>query len=419
MDTKPCEVSLALEIDSSEVKKETDTVFNQIQQQAKIDGFRPGKAPLALVKKQYQEHARKEVMQNLMSRIIPEALKEQKINAISYPMVEKYDFDFGKTFSLQVKVEKSPDIKVKNYKKIKIQKKIYAVDDKQIKEQLDQLRDKYAHFENDEGAAATKEHYVVVDYNGTVDGKQVPGSAAKNQMLYLGSSQMIQGFSEGLQGAKAGDEKILEIQFPETHPQKEFANKKAQFTVTVREVKKKVVPPLDDEFAKDIGLESLAVLHARLKSELLRNAEHKTEDEVRSQLINGLLEANQFPVPSSLVEERLKTLLERAQRTYVQQGHPAAEWEKHKNEFASHMKPEAEKQVRTSYIFNAIAAIEKTIVTDEDLKAEMDNMILHDAAQEKAIRQYYSTYKDDILLKLKEEKLFKFLLDNAKINLLK
>lgn len=417
LDKKPCEVSLVLEINADEVDKERDIVFNEILKQAKIPGFRQGKAPLDVVKKNYDSTARKQVMENLISRVIPEVLKENQIKAISSPSIEKYDFDFGKPFSLQLKVERQPDVKVKDYKKIKIKKKIYKVDDKQITEQVDALRDRNSRLVVVENEPAKKEHFAVVDYEGTIDGKKFPGGSAKNQMVNLSASQMIQGFAEGIIGANIGDTREVKVTFPKEYPQKEFAGKEAVFSITIREIKQKNMPAADDDFAKDVGFGSLNELKNHIKQDLEKQAEKKIEKEMRDQIFDHLLKTNEFQVPVSLVEEHANTMLERTKRYFKYQGYSETEWDKQKDASREKIKPEAEKQVRLSYIFSALAAAEKIETTPEDLNEELNKAIAKDSAKEKTVKQYYDKHKDDIMAKIKEDKLFVFLFDSAKIKI--
>lgn len=416
-DDKLCEVSIAVEIDLHVVNKERDTVFSSILQRAKVPGFRQGKAPLEVIKRTYHENARQQVMENLISRIIPEILRENNIRPVAAPRVEKHDFDFGKAFSLQVKVEKQPDIKVKDYKKIKIKKKLYPVDETQVDRQVDGLRERNARLVAVQDTRAEKEHFVVVDYRGTIDGKPIPGGEAKNQLINLSASLMIQGFAEGMIGMSVGEEKEIEVQFPQEYPQKECAGKKALFFVAVREIKKKILPEHDDEFAKDVGFKTLSEMRDHVRQDMELSAQKKTDKELRDQLCAHVLESNVFPVPQSLIEEHADIMLERTHSLFIQQGYPENAWLKQKEQSQEKIRPEAEKQVRLSYILSAVAAIERIEAKDEDFDAEFNKAVSQSPAREHAIREYYNKHKDEILSRIKEDKLFKFLFDSAKIKI--
>ncbi|MBD3272181.1 MAG: hypothetical protein GF384_06555, partial [Elusimicrobia bacterium] len=174
-ENQPCEVQLNLEIHQSEVEKEKEQVFQEFIRQAKMPGFRRGKAPEEFVKKTYQQQAKKQVMENLISRIIPEVLKEKNIYPIDYPSVENLDFDFGKNFLLTVKVEKRPEIKIKDYRKIKIIKKVRSVTDATIDAELNTLRERNARLSQADTDTVGPEHFVVIDYTGRCEGNPIPG----------------------------------------------------------------------------------------------------------------------------------------------------------------------------------------------------------------------------------------------------
>ncbi|MFH1380486.1 MAG: trigger factor [bacterium] len=416
-DNKPCEVHLDVEIDASEVHKERDIVFNEIVKQAKMPGFRQGKAPMDIIKKTYHDQAKKQVIDNLISRFIPVVLQENNIQPADYPQIQKFDFDFEKNFTMQVKVEKQPDVKVKEYKKINIKKKLYPVNDEQINEQMNALLDKNARLVAQADAAASRQNFVVVDYAGSFEGKPVQGTEAKNQLLDLNSPQMIKGFSDGIVGAKAGEERKVEVEMPAEYPQKELAGKKVLFTIKINEIKKKILPNCDDEFAKDIGFKTLDELKQRITSELEAQSRQKTAKEIKNQIIEHLLKYNIFPVPQSMVTEHEKTLLEQSHKHFLSYGYSETEWEKQKDAMMEKLRSEAERQVRLSYILSAVSAVEKLEVTEQDLNAEFEKLKQRYPDKEKETKMYFDKHKESISSNKKEEKIFTFLTDHAKIKI--
>jgi trigger factor len=415
VDTKPCLVTLNVEVATAEVTSETEKVYNEIQKQARVAGFRAGKAPMGLIKKNYTEAARDRVIENLIRKNVFEALKQQGIEPVALPSVEEISFDFNKPLVFKVKAERHPEIKVKDYKGIKIKKEIHPVDDAKVKESIDALRERNARLEPATSDTVTDKSFLVVDYEGSVDGIAAEDLKTKNQMIDLSVPQTLAGFREGLVGAKKGDTRTIDVTFPADYPNKKYAGKKVQFNVTINEMKDKVLPELNDEFAKDLGLASATELQTKVKENLEAEETKRQDQEQQKQVIDHLLAANTFEVPASMVQEQLEYLLKRMADYFRSQRLPDAVWQKNMDQWREKYRKEAEDNVRTSYILNEIAKAEKIDVTEEDLAKEKEEMLKANAGREQDVEKYFNENKSSISSHMKEDKIFKFLLENAKI----
>lgn len=415
LDTTPCSVTLSIEVPVADVAAETAQVFDGIQKVAQVPGFRQGKAPMDMVKRNYQSAAREKVVENLIQKTAFTCLKEQGFEPIAAPRIEEVNFEFDKAFQYKVKAEKHPEVKAKDYTGIKVKKDVREITDALVKKSLDSLRERNARLEASNADAVTDKHFVLVDYDGALDGQVVPEMKTKDYLIDLTMPHNFKGLKEGLAGMKKGETKDIPVTFPEDYPNPKFKAKDAVLTVNVREIKEKVLPALDDELAKDFGVPTLAELEGKVRETLEGEEKKRQQQDVEKQIIDALVTANAFPVPEALVEEQLRQMLARMVEYYRRQRMPDAVWQKNLPAWQEKYKPEAERSVRLSYILNSIADQEKIAVTDADIAAELDTVKKANAGKETDVEKYFTEQKDAISSRMKEEKLFAFLIEKAKI----
>lgn len=412
---EPCEVTLSIELAKDDVAKETDSVFKSIQSRAVVPGFRAGKAPLDMVKQSFADRARQTVLENLIARAATQVMKDKKIQSIDTPKVEKIDFEFGKPLVFVMRVEKDPEVKAKDYKGIKVNQPSDAVTDADVEKALNEILERNATLVASSAKEIGKNHFATIDFEGKIDGKTFPGGTANNYLLDMEQPQTIAGFSEGLVGAKVDEERDINVTFPADYARKEWANKAATFHVKVKEIKEKKLPTLDDEFAKDLGLTSLAELKTKVKENLQHDATAKADKEVEDQLYQALIDNHSFAVPTALVEERNRSLTQRALHNLSRQGLISAEDAQAQATLKEKTRPQAEKDVRLSYLLKAIAAQEKLDATDADVE-ELRKKALDDKdAKPAEIDKYFQERDLSIRASLTEGKVLDFLKKHAKI----
>ena len=260
-----------------------------------------------------------------------------------------------------------------------------------------------------------KDSFVIVNYEGFIDGKPVEKIKAKEHMIDLGAENTLKGFKDGLVKAKKGETKDIEIEYPADYVNKELEKKKVIFKTTIEEVKEKELPELNDDFAKDMGLENLDDLKKKIKESLESEETRRQNGEVEKQIVEHLLDKNKFDVPKSIVLQQKKYLIKRMSDYMKRQG--ANEEFIAKQVEASNKKyeEEAEKNVRLSYILNGVCIDEKIEVSDKDLDNEKQKMLDSNPTRKEDVENYFKENKANIAASLKEDKIFKFLLDNAKI----
>ena len=415
VDTKPCAITLTVEVPHADVASETEKVYKQIQQAAQIPGFRQGKAPLDMVKKGYVATAREKVAENLIQRSAYSALKEQGVTPIDFPQIRDVVFDFNKPLTYTMKAEKHPEFKLKNYKGLKIKKEIYPVNEEKVRQTIESLRERNAALIESASDTVAASHSVIVDYDGMVDGKPADEFKTKNQMVDLSGAQFIPGFKEGLLGAKKGEEKMISVQFPAEHPLKKYAGKAVVFKAVVKEIKEKKLPDLDDEFAKDFGVATLAELEGKIKEKLDMDETARQKKAVDDQIHEQLLLGNVFEVPEVLVNEEHNRMMQSAEEYMKNNRMPPEEVQKAKERLAEEYKKHAADKVRLSYILRSIIDAEKIDATDEDLQKEYERIRTSNPGREKAVEQYIKEKQSNIKASVIEDKLISFLIAQAKV----
>ncbi|MBI5629364.1 MAG: trigger factor [Elusimicrobia bacterium] len=399
-----CLVSISVEIPAAHVEDETQNFLVRIQQRARVPGFRPGKAPLDLVKKQFIGHAREEALDHLIRKHVPEALRELRIRPVVAPAVEDVSFEEGKPLRLQVRAETAPAVSPKDYLKIKVQRKAYPATEEALQARLEELREANARLERAEEEAVAVQHYAVIDYEGLQDGKPMANVKGRSELVDLSSDQILEGLAAGLLGLKRGQTKQIPVK---------LGGKDVTLSATLREIKRKVLPALDAEFAKDLGFGALDELKAKLKEVIESEGRGKTEKEVSQQIEEALLKSNQIPLPPSLAEAQLEHRMEQLRRQLMG---PKGQWPAGQLEdLKAKLRPQAENELRLSYILPAIAEKEKLQVLDDEVQAELDkNLAAAESEEKKAdIRKFFSDRKEAVVGMISERKTLAFIKEKA------
>jgi trigger factor len=412
---KDCIKVISVEVASSIVKAKIEEAFENVRSRVKWPGFRPGKAPLDQIKANYKDAAYEKAQEILLQHGVSEALKLKKITAVQPPVIQKIQFDPVKPFQFEFEVEVAPEFKISNYKGLKLTKNTPVVADKDIQKTIDELAQMNSQLVEAQDQEVKNHHHAVINYEGFVDGKEIPGAKAENFLMDLSANQAIQGLADGLVGAKIGEEKSISVKFPEDSPSKDLAGREGSFKVKVVALKEKKLPTIDDEFAKDLGIENLETLKSRVKENLVK--EHAAEEDLRKQIVDQLVEANSFPVPPTILKQQVEYLIENQKQRLRQQGVPEADMEKVLERIRPDAHKAAEKEIRVAYIFSSIAQAEKIEVTEEDVDSKVQEILQSTSPQERPAleKAFKGTYRDRVRSDVRELKIFSWLKEHAKI----
>jgi trigger factor len=350
------------------VQREADSVAGQFAKRARIPGFRPGRAPTSLVRQHFRDDIRSEVAQTLIPRFFQTAVKEQKWEVVGQPRFESLKFEDDQPLTCKATFEIYPAFELQPYKELEVEEEKVEVTDADVDKAVANLREKAATFEVVSDRPSADGDHLTVNYRG--QDTSSPASQpmeAKEAVIHLGGKHTVQAFNENLQGAKVGDVREFPVTYAVDYPQKTLAGKTFSYRVEIQSIKKKVVPPVDDELAKSVSeFATLEELRTKLRQDLDNGAQRQAEMGSKQKLAEKLLELNQFPVPEVLVETQLDRKLERTLGQLMAQGidprDTQVDWKKVREE----ARPEAEREVRVALVLGRVADVEKIEFTEEE-----------------------------------------------------
>jgi trigger factor len=380
VESETCKKELVIEIPPDIVKQESEAVTAQYRRLARIPGFRPGRAPASLIRRHYQDDIRNEVVQSLLPKYFENAIKEQKMSVIGRPHFDDLKFEEDTPLTATARFEVLPDFELEEYKGLEVEQGPFEVSEEEVSQTLEELRQRAATYEPVEDRAAQDGDYVTVNYRGVdkADAEAKP-LEANDAMVHLSAEGSVPEFTENLRDAKPGDVREFDVNYPEDYASKPLAGKSLSYRVEIQAVKKKVVPELDDEFAKSVSeFKTMDELKDRVSENLAARKKYVAETEAKQGLLNQLVVAHSFPVPDTLVEGQVDGKLERFLNQLISQGMDprtvGLDWQKLRED----AKPEAEKDVRGSLILEKVGEAEAIEVKEE----EVDELI-RELAQER------------------------------------
>jgi len=371
---------LTIEVDEQKVAQALDQAFKKVVQKINVPGFRKGKVPRPIFEARFGVES---LYQDALDLLLPEAymqaVEETGIEPIDRPEVDVEDFGKGKTLKFKATVQVKPEVELGEYKGLEIEAKEAAVSDEDIEAELKRLQERHAELVVLEEGKAENGDIAVIDFEGFVDGEAFEGGKGENYSLELGSGSFIPGFEEQVVGMEKGEEKDVEVTFPESYHSEALQGKQAVFKVKVNDIKRKNLPPLDDEFAKDVSeFETLEEFKADIKSRLLRNKEQELKNEKETALIEKAVAAAQVDIPPVMVENEIDLMLREFESRLRMQGMNLDLYYQFSGQtedaLKEQMKGDAEKRVRNNLVLEAIAKAEKIEATDADLDAELQKM---------------------------------------------
>ncbi|KPY27200.1 Trigger factor [Pseudomonas coronafaciens pv. porri] len=307
--TSALERRMTIGVPAERIETEVNKRLQQTARKAKIPGFRPGKVPMSVIRQRYEDGARQEALGDLIQATFYEAVVEQKLNPAGAPAVEPKSFEKGKDLEYVATFEVFPEFTVAGFDTIAVERLSADVADSDLDNMLEVLRKQNVRFEVTD-RAAQNEDQLNIDFVGKVDGEVFAGGSATATQLVLGSGRMIPGFEDGLVGAKAGEERVLNVTFPEDYQNLELAGKAAEFTVTVNTVSEPKLPELNEEFFKQFGIKETGIdgFRTEVRKNMERELRQAIKSKVKNQVMDGLLAANPIEVPKSLLENEVNRL---------------------------------------------------------------------------------------------------------------
>jgi trigger factor len=417
-----CKRELELEIPAENVTKAIEKVARDLARVARVPGFRPGKAPVTLIRRRFAEDIQGEVKQSLLREFLVKALREKNLFPVSDPEVDdKVEFREGEPLRFRAVFEVLPEFELGDYKNLAVNVDAIETGDAQVDATIENIRERAATFVPVEGRAAQDGDYVLIKLTGMPVGGGDPVQA-DNILCHIGAEETLESFTENLRGTNSGETKKFRSQYPDDYPDQKLAGKAYDYTVEVQGIKEKKLPELNDEFAKDAagekgGFSTLAEMRKIVFKDLEAAKEDQQQTQGHEKLLEALVKLHDFPVPEALVEHQMNVRLERSVRSLTAQGvDPRAvniDWVALRN----HQRERAVDDVKAELLIDRIADAEKIDATDEEVEKEINALAEHSGESATALRARLTKQGvlDRMKSKLRSDKTIEWLYRNARI----
>jgi len=367
--------TLRIELPPQSLLDRLEAAYRQLSKEVRLPGFRPGKIPRNMVRLRFKEEARREALRDLIPESYTQALKQANLEPVSEPTVEEVVCEEGKPLSYRASFEIKPTLEPSGYTGVQVYKEKLEVEESEVDQALEYLRGQASEYVPMEGWPALREDLVVVDYEGFIGGKLLKGASGQNVSILLGARQFIPEFEEQLHGLKKGDRKELTLEFPADHGRRELAGKRVLFKVAVKEVKKKRVPQLDNEFARSAAdCASVQELKEKVKKDLVAHKEREQVGRLKDHILEKVLADHLFEAPESLVNEEVEHILAELKRSLTVRGTESARIEQEAMRNRDKALALARKRVRGSLFLEAVARREELTVSEEELNEEVRSL---------------------------------------------
>jgi trigger factor len=420
----PCKKLLRVEVDAKAVDEIFDSITKDYQKQAALPGFRPGKAPRDMIAKKYEADIKDDAKRKLIGENYRKALEEKKISVIGQPDIEEIQFERGKNLQFAATIETAPEFQLPEYKGLPVKRETESVTDADVERALNLLAQQHVKFETI-ACELKMGDVAVVNYTGTCDGKPITETAPtakglteqKNFWVDIAPDTFIAGFAAQLVGAKAGEKRTVNVDFPADFVTKQLAGKKGVYEVEVVEVKEKISPPVDGELAKKFGAENLENLRAGVRVDLENELKAKQRRSIQKQIIDAILGGANFELPETAVAHETRNVVYNIVQENAKRGVPRELIEKQKEEIYSAAARGAKERVRLAFLIQRIAEQEKISVTQEEvLQSAQSLAAMYQIPLDKFIKDLQKRNGiNELYDQIAHEKVLEFLEINAKI----
>jgi len=416
VEVSSCKKNLTVELPSTELEQEIDTLAREYARTAKVPGFRPGKVPLSIIRQRYGNDLRQDATHKIIERSWKQAIEEHHLNPLAQPSIKDLENKQEQPLKFTLTFEVMPDLEVKDYKEVPVTQPSTDVTDEKLTQGLETLREQNAQFIPVDEGEAVDGHILTTTVDGQFDGDENT-THEENITLVLGHPQTNEEFTKNLLGSRQGETRTFEVEYPEDYHRKDFAGKKVHYTILVKEIKEKQLPELNDDFAKDIGQENLEALRDKVRNDLVTQATQNAEKGAREAVLKTIIENQPVEVPDCLVQQELESNINRMATRLAMQGvdlqKTNIDWKK----IFEEERPNAENTVRQSIFLDAIARQESIEISDDEFHSELEKIAQGSDKSEAALKAQLEKegriegFKQHIL----ENKAFDFIYSNAKI----
>lgn len=379
----------AVVIEAKEIEEKISNRLDELQGTVRLPGFRPGKVPIGLLRKRFGSSVMGEVLEKSVRETSTEAISEREIRPAMQPKIEVTSFEEGADLEYKMEVEVLPEIEPIDFASFKFERPVVSVGDEEVEKNIERLAEGRKQFEATDPPRASKEgDQIVIDFEGTVDGEAKEGMSAEAFSLELGAGLMVPGFEDQLIGVSGGDEKTVNVTFPEEYGVAELAGKPAVFEVRVKEVQEAVAQSIDDEFAKTVGAESLDDLRGKMSENMSAQYAETSRQRVKRLLLDRLAEEKGFELPTGMVDQEFETIWKQVEQQREQ--HPdEEEFQRPEEDLRAEYRDISERRVRIGLILAEVGRNQEISVNQEELGKAVMTQARQYPGQEKEVFDYY------------------------------
>jgi trigger factor len=416
MSEATCRRELELEIPAEAVQKAVERVAKEFARVARVPGFRPGKAPVTLIRRRFADDIKSEVLQSLVPEQVERAVTEGKLVPVTQPQIDKVDFTETGPVKFRATFEVLPEFELGQYKDLEVEVEDHKIEDADVDKAIEEMRDRAANFVPVEGRAIADGDFAQLKLKGIPAGGGEP-LEADSVPCHVGGEETMEPFNQNLRGANAGDHKNFDVTYPSDYPDAKLQGKTYTYAVEVLGIKEKKRPELTDEFAKDVSdAQTLEELRKKMRDSLEAARTHRQNEQTREKLLAQIVKAHEFPVPEALVEHQMDSRLERTVRSLASQGvDPRAvnvDWVA----LRSRQKDRSVEDVKAELLLDRIATAEKIDVSDEEVEKEIAAIAERSGESATAVRANLTRQGalDRMKSKLRSEKTLDWLCSNSR-----
>ena len=386
----PCQREVSVEVPAEVVRQEWQTSLTRLQKFARIPGFRPGKVPAGIVRQRFADDIKSEIIEHLVPKYFREEASRQNLAPVSQPQVTELHLEEGDPLRFKATFEVLPEFDITGYKDIKAEKETVTVTDEEAEKALENLREQSASYDPVEEDRGLQEgDFAQISFKSTSQEEGAEPIEMNDVLVDIGGSNTVKEFTENLRGAKANEERSFDVTYAEDFSDKRLAGKTLHYEVKVLAIKKKLLPELNDEFAKQLAedLNTIDDARKRIREGMEHQRKHEAEHKAKDKIVEELTKKFDFPVPNAMVEHQIDTRLERGLRALAQQGLRAEDLRRmDMSRLREGQREEALREVRASLLLEKIADAENVQVTDEELDAQINQLALQSQQPPEAVK---------------------------------
>ena len=416
-----CAYEVKVSVPAANATKQSEEMFDQLQEEVEVPGFRRGRAPKKLVERKFAKAVKSDVERKLVGEAFQKLMDDEKLNPIALPDVDGLEDSVerkdGEPLTFTLKFEVSPRVQLGTYCGLELERPVVEITDKDVKKAIDELKQRHAVYEDLEDGTAAEGDQVIMDFEGTIDGEPFAGGAAQNYPYILGSKRFFPEFETALNGSSVGEELTCEITFPDDYHGTDVRGKTAQFTIKVNGIKRRSLPKLSDEFAKQAGYESKDDMKAKIQEQLEEHAKTQSDRVVEANALKAIVEGSTFELPKSVITRLTNDYVREEMNRLQAMRVPASKVEEQMDEITKNAQERAVNTVKSSAVLNEIADAEGLEVTDEDFEKEAEKMADRYSASIELVQKFMSQddqrsgYENRIL----QGKIMALIVESAKV----